>query len=67
MNDKTEDVIEKLIKYWEEKKGIELDEDELKVIKSVAYQMVDESIERQVTSAKEIKERSQRFKGLDIE
>jgi len=62
-----ETVIDELIKHWEEKIGIELSESEETVIKAIAYKAADETIEYFVTEKKEIKERSQRFKGLGIE
>lgn len=62
-----EEIIDKLIKHWEEKLGIELSKGEVTVIKEVTYRLADETIKRQVTSVKEAKERSQRFKGLGAE
>ena len=64
---KEETVIDGLIKYWEEKLGIELDKNKVTLIKELAYRVLDELVEQQVTSAKETKERAQRFKGLGIE
>lgn len=58
--------IDKLIKHWEEKIGIELDKNEVKAVKEFAYRMVDQLVEQRVKTAKEEKERSQRFKGLGI-
>ena len=64
---KEETVIDKLIKHWEEKIGTKLYEDEVETIKQLAYQLIDETIKRHVTLAKEKKERFQRFKGLGLE
>ena len=62
-----EDVIDKLIKHWEEKIGIELSKSEVTVIKATVFQMADEATEYFVTQKKEEKERSQRVKDLGIE
>ena len=59
-----ENVIDKLIKYWEERLGIELDKDERKIIRHVAYRMVDELIERRVSY---FVCQSQRLKSLDLD
>lgn len=62
-----ETVIDKLIKHWEEKLGIELDKNKVMLINEIGYRLIDEMVEQQVTSVKEEKERSQRFKGLGLE
>lgn len=67
MNKVEETTIGRLINYWEEKLGIALDKDEVIVIKKVTYRLMDETIKRQVASAKEERERSQRFKGLGLQ
>ena len=61
------EIVDGLIRYWEKKLGIELRKGEVSVIKEVTYRLIDESIKRQVTSAKEEKERVQRFTGLGAE
>lgn len=67
MNKVEETTIGRLIKYWEEKLGIVLGKDEVIVIKKVTYRLMDEAIKQQMTSVKEAKERSPRFRGLGLQ